>query len=76
MASADAQEITAAVSQTYAGNEQAVAPAAPVAEVAAATEIISVPILTQYHSQDEQGQYQVCKKNFNLNFCPKVYFHV
>ena len=41
--------------------------AAPVAPAVAAQEIISVPILTQYHSQDELGQYKV------RNFCPPVW---
>ena len=57
---ANAAEITAAVSQVYtvtADQQVADAPVAPAVPVA--QEIISVPILTQYHSQDELGQYQV-----------------
>jgi hypothetical protein len=44
---ATAEEMTAAVAYT------AEAPAAPAAE------IITVPILSQYHSQDELGAYNV-----------------
>jgi hypothetical protein len=50
---ANAEEISATI--------EPVAPAAPVAQ-----EIISVPILTQYHSQDELGQYQVSILNSQL----------
>ena len=50
---ANSEDVSVALAQTYTAEQPAVEAAAAVQE------IISVPILTQYHSQDELGQYQV-----------------
>jgi hypothetical protein len=50
---ANSEDMTVALAQAYTAEQPTVEAAAPVQE------IISVPILTQYHSQDELGQYQV-----------------
>jgi len=56
------QVVDAAVPAVEQPKEAVVEEAAPLAAVPAEVtqEIITVPILTQYHSQDEQGSYKVC----------------